>query len=270
MKLTQKVTLAILVALLVAAAIGLYLTSGPAAPTESSTVSQAETPAINQHFLDVARNLAYHAATPEEQHAAQAALNAADHELDLEYAYALQLAALEPVPQTPEIQAIQDRIAKINAAIQKRQAEVNQIKSAIGRISEARRAALEDQLDISQAELNLFQEALADAQDDLIQAGGDPQQRLQELKAEHEAASNAADTFKFPPLSSAGPAASLLAKWSDWRSIHSRQVQIRQARQGALAGADGLASQLSALEKQIAAEQAQRKALAAHELTPGH
>jgi small-conductance mechanosensitive channel len=271
MKVTQNVTLSALIALLAAATIGFYLTSGspssslPAKPAPSSSGQRTS---LNQRYLDTVRRLASTTTTPEEQEAAKNALEAADYELDLQYAYALQLAAIEPVPQTPEIHAIQERVAKIKAAIQTRQTEVDQIKSALGRVRGARRDSIEDQLVVGQAELSLLQETLADAEEDLIQAGGNPQSHLQGLKAEHEAASTAADTFKFPPLRGTPALGSLLARWTYWKSIRQKQDQIQQAQKEASAAAPSLERQHDLLEKQLAAEQAQRKALAQHELTP--
>lgn len=271
MKFKQKLTLAALLALLVAAGLGLYLTSGPPTSTLSSKptpASNGEVASLNQGYLDTVLRLASTTSTPEEQHAAKAALDAADRELDLQYAYALQLAASEPLPQTPEILSIQDRIARIRNAIQKRQTEIDQIKNAMQRVRGARQDALQNQLDVLQAELNLFQEATADAKDELIQAGGDPQNRLQELKAEHEAASNSADTFKFPAIRGTPALGSLFASWSYWKSVREEGLEIEQARQEALLGAADLSRQHDAIAKRITTEQAQRKALAGHELTP--
>ena len=272
MKITQNVTLCALLALLVAAAIGLYFTSGSrmsSPPANAVAASGGQKASLNQHYLDTLTRLASTATTPEEQRAAKKALDAADRELDLQYAYALQLASIEPVPQTHEIQAIQERMAKIKAVIQTRQKEVDQIKSALERERGARRDPLEGQLAVRQAEVNLLQETLADAKDDLSQAGGNPQSRLEELKSEHEAASKAADTFKFPP-SSGGipPLGSLFARWTYWRSIRQKQLEIQQARTEASAEAVKLEHQHDLVAKQLAAEQAQRKALAQHELTP--
>src|ERR1035437_5838315 len=81
MKVTQKVTLGALLTLLAAAVVGLYLTSGSASftsPSQTRPASEAEAPLINQRYLDTALSLASLAATPEEQHAATSALDAAD------------------------------------------------------------------------------------------------------------------------------------------------------------------------------------------------
>ena len=271
MNFTQKVTLGALLALLAAALVGLYLTSGSTSLTsrnQARSPSEGETPSINQLYLDTAQGLASLAATEEEQRAAKNALDAADHDLVLEYGYALELSATESVPQTPEIRAVQNRILKLKGSIQTRQDEVNRLKNALEKVKGTRRDAVQEQLDVSEAEVNLSQEALADAKDDLIRAGGDPHSRLLELKAEHEAASNAADKFKFPPLRDSAPAGSLLAEWSQWKSIRLKQLAMGEAQQAAFAAAADLARQHDALAQLVDAEKSQRKTLASRELTP--
>jgi small-conductance mechanosensitive channel len=271
MKMTRRLTEVVLLVLLGAAMVGLYLTSGSTTPASSSrgTASSAgEALSINPRYLDTARRLALMAATPEEQQAAINALDAADHELDLEYAYDLQLAANAPVSETPEIQAIQERIGRIRKAIKMHQAEVDQLKSALHRVGGSRHAALEEQLDVVEAELSLSKEALGDARDELVRAGGDPQSRLEKLKAEHESASRERDTFKFSPLSPPGLSGSLLAKWSRWRTIRHEESQILQARQEAVDAAANPTRLHEALKKRIATEETQQKALLTHDLTP--
>jgi small-conductance mechanosensitive channel len=270
-KLSQKLTLGTLLALLAAAAVGLYLTSAPApstAPRKATPGLNAGVLSLNQRYLATARRLASTATTLDERNAAKAALKDADHELDLQYAYALQRASLEPVPQTPEIRSIRERITRIKTAIGTRTTEVSQIKAAAERVRGMRHATLEDQLDVAQAELSLLQEMLADAKDDLIQAGGDQQARLQKLKTQDATASHAADTYRFPPLQSMAPSPSFLAKCSIWRSFHRNSLQIQQAQKEASAAAAALSLPRNSLQKQLAGEQEQRSALEKRELTP--
>ena len=271
MKITQRLTEVALLVLVAAAIVGLYLTSGASSrrsSSEEASSSAGENLSLNTHYLDVARQLALTAATPEEQQLATNALDATDHELDLAYGYNLQLEASQPVQMTPKIQAAQERIARIKQVVQKRQAEVDQLKGAIDRVSGPRRTALQAQLEVSQAELNLAKEVLGDAKDQLVRAGGSPQTVLNKLKAEHVAASQERDTFKFPPFSQPSRSGSLLARWSRWRTVRREQAQIRQARQGAVAAAGGLSRQHQAIKQNIATEEQQQKALVSHELTP--
>ncbi|MCL5671041.1 MAG: hypothetical protein M1423_07075, partial [Acidobacteria bacterium] len=109
MKITQRMTVVALLALLAAGVVGLYLTAGLTTPASSSkgTASPAGVAlSLNSNYLATARQLALTAATPAEQNAASDALDAADRELDLAYGYDLQLASREPVQETPRSQAI--------------------------------------------------------------------------------------------------------------------------------------------------------------------
>jgi small-conductance mechanosensitive channel len=270
MKITHRLAEVVLLALLAAAMVGLYLTSGSpkSASSAGNSAPDGEALALHTHPLDTARRLALTATTPEEQQAVTTAMDAADREMDLEYAYDLQLAANQPVAETPEIKAIQERIGRISDAVKRRQAEMDELKSALNRVGGARHAALEQQLGAAEAELNLSKEVLGDSRDQLVRAGGDPKSRLDKLKAEHESASRERDTFKFAPLQPPGPSGSVLAKWSRWRTVRGKESQILQARQEALAAAARLAGQQKALEQRIATEEAQQKALATHDLTP--
>ena len=271
MKGAHRVTVAVLLGLLVAAALGLYLTSGPAPggiPPKGTAASPGDPASLDQHYLETVRALASRVTTPQEQREARAALDAADHDLDLQYAYALQLAAVTPVPETPAIHALQQRIARINAATRARQFEIQQIKRALGRVRGPARATLQDQLDLSQAELHLLGETLGDATNDLIQAGGDPTSRLQDLNAAHVAASKAFDTFQIPAPLGTPTLSSLLARWPYWRSLHRTRLRIEQAGQAALAEAARLSRQRDQLARQLDEEEAQQTALARHELTP--
>ena len=252
-----------LLVLVAAAAAGLYLTSPPVAPRSAS-----ESPDLDPRYLRTALQLAEQAETPAQRSAARSALNAADHELDLQYAYALQLASIAPIPASPKIRALQERIATIDRAIVTRQQEVSQLDTLVRRLHGARRSALQQQLDVRQAELSLFHDALDDANDALDRAGGSLQGRLAQLKAQHVALSKEHDTFEFPPYAHAPASGSLLARGSRWRAAGRAQSQIRQAWRAAEAEVAGLRSRRDSLKKRIAAEEAQRKDWEKNELTP--
>jgi small-conductance mechanosensitive channel len=269
MKVRKKLVGAGLLVLLAAGLAGMYLTSRPVAPASSKTASglSGASASLNPHYLNAAIALALQAATPEEQRAAQNALNDADHDLDLQYAYALQLAAITPVPETPQIRALQHQISKINNIIETRQTEVKQLESLLPRLHGARKVALERQLDVRRAELGLSHEALSDANDSLDRAGGSLEGRLAKLKADHVAMSQERDTFKFPALPGSAASGGLLAKWSHWRTVYSQRSQIQRAQQEADAAALDLMNEHDVLLKRIATEDAQQTS-EERELTP--
>jgi small-conductance mechanosensitive channel len=167
----------------------------------------------------------------------------------------------ETFAQTPEVKDIRDRIGRIQTAIEKKQNEVTELAEKVKVARASQRDALQQQLDIGQAELNFYKERLDDVKDDLVRAGGDPHSKIQQLVDEHEAASHAADSFKFTPVNQAPPAASsLMAKLSRWSAVRKKRKQLLQAQQEALNAADTLGSQRGPLAQRVDMEQAQRKA----------
>ncbi len=271
MKLTQGLTGAALLALVAAGAVGMYLTSRPASPVSASTASPAvpdESPSLDSRYLKTAIRLAARTETPGERRAAENALSAAERELDLQYAYALQLAAIAPSPATPGIDALRQRIETLDKSINTRRAQVTRLTGMAQRLQGARRRALEQQLDVRRAELEFLHEARQDAEHALDAAGGSPQGWLTKLQAEHTALSQERDAFKFPPYANSTVSDSLLARWSRWEAIGRAQSRVRNARQAASAGSADLTIRQSSLEKRIASEEAQGRAWWNDKLTP--
>src|SRR5271169_1041279 len=173
MKVPHKWTFLGLLALVAAAIASLIFTDIARNTPPKSKAAQAADAAselINQRYLDTARKLTAMAATLAEQQLAQDAVRVTDRELDLEFAAALQATAEATGARTPEVRAIQERIARIQTAIPAKQEEVNQLTEAAKKARGDRRDDLQEQLDVSQAELGLYQEALGDAKEDLIRA----------------------------------------------------------------------------------------------------
>jgi len=264
MKSSQRLTLIVLVVLALAGAVGLILSGISPQPPLQNKDSQSTgvgNITIDQRYLDTARGLSAMASTAQEQQVAQEAIHIADQELDKEFAAALQAVGSETYAQTSEVKDIRDRIGRIQTAIEKKQDEVAQLTEKVKVARASQRDFLQQQLDVGQAELNFYKERLDDVKDDLVRAGGDPHSRIQQLVDEHEAASHAADSFKFTPASQIPPAASsLLAKWSRWSAIRKKQKQLLQAQQDALNGADTLTRLRGPLAQRVDMEQAQRKA----------
>lgn len=266
MKESQRFTLIALLALAVAGVVGLILsrTTSLAPPQNKSSQGQgASSVAINQEYLNTAGRLLARAATADEQQVAQAAVRIADQELDLAFAAALQAAGRAPVTQTPEVRDIKEKIQKIQAAIEAKQAEVKQLTDAAKTARPKQRDSVQQQLDVSQAELNFYKERLDDVKEDLIRVGGDPQSKIQQLVDEHKAASHAADSVKTAPISQPPPEpSSLLAKWSKWKTIREKQGEVVQALQEALNAAEAMVRQRAPVAGRVDAEQAQRKPVA--------
>ena len=256
-----------LLVLVAAAVAGLFLTPGaPNLPgrNKNSQATTAGGEQIDQHYLETARRVSALATTPEEQQLAQDVLRVTDRELDLEFAAALQATGNQSVSLSPEARAIQERIEKIQAAILASQEKVTQLTEAVKKTRGNKQEVVQQQLDVSQAELDLYKEGLADAKEDLIRAGGDPHSKVQQLVEEHKAAAHGAESVQFVSTNQPTPrfpSGSFLAKWSRWSTIRWKQDQLRQAQEEAFSAAAARARDHEALAQQLEKEQAQRQGL---------
>jgi hypothetical protein len=269
MKVSHKLTLTSLLLLAVVGVAGLILTSESRfipRRDKSPQAASADNELISLQFLNTARRLSTLATTPDELSLAQDALRFTDRELDKQFAAALQTTANVSASQTPAVRAIQERIRRIGTAIQAKQEDVQGLTEAVKNAKKSQQASMQQQLDVAQAELNLYKEALGDAQDDLIRAGGDPHSKIQQLVEEHQATAHEVDSIKLVPANQAGVAptsGSLVAKFSYWNALRQKQNQILQAQQEAYRGAAAVATIHDAMEQQFQNEQAGRKGVAA-------
>ena len=189
MQSNQRAFLIVLIVLLVLTGAGLFVTTEWGARTVSPAASpsnSAQSPVDLQQFRN-AQSLAQLAATPEEQDLARDALRKADHEVDFAFASALYTAASQPVPSTPEIKAILERISKGEQEDAELNADVARLTKLQASAKENQKEALTQQLDLAKSRQELIEDELADAHQDLERAGGDPQSRIQRMVDEYNA-----------------------------------------------------------------------------------
>ena len=267
----NKRTLICLLLLATGGIAGLILTSqsrNSRPSSKSAGPADSDNGPTNPQFLDTARRLTTLVTTADEIPLAQDALREADRELDMQFAAALQATAQAPIPQTQAVQRIQRRLVRTGKSIQDKAEEIQGLQEAMKKARPSQRDGIQAQLDVSQAELNLYKETLEDAQDDLIRAGGDPHSRVQQLVDEHKAASNEVDAIKITPSKPTASAASLVGKFSQWNTLRQKENQIFQAKQDAYSAAAELAKSHDAMQQQVQAEQAKRKAASSPALPP--
>src|SRR5580700_429041 len=195
---------AVIVLLLVAAGYGIFRTRPPASPsvdrplsaTSQSTTNSSDQPLVDQSALATARRLAQTPNSPAEVPFATEALRLADQEMDLAFATAVREAAEHPPVLSPEAKTIEAALQKAENALDADKAQVAQLTAADAKAGGSKKDALDDQLDLAKAQLELDQDEIDDAKQDLMRAGGDPQGRIQAMVEEHEAASHASDSTK--------------------------------------------------------------------------
>jgi small-conductance mechanosensitive channel len=223
-----------------------------------------------------AQQLAPLAVTHSEQEDAQDALRLGDHAVDMAFADALRDATENPAPLTKETRALAARIQTLEDAAVADEESVAELKEQVAKAHDSKADALQDRLDLAEAQLALDQDDLDDAHQDFIRAGGDKHATIQKLLDEYEAGQPQADASHpgaaiptAPTITSAAANSSVELTKSDsidaqsqaWLSLRSKEKLLIQARDSALADAASLSVTHDALEKVLTEEKTQKKIL---------
>ena len=265
MRKLQKTAAAVLIALLIAAGYGLWVTTAvpptPARPAKASPSADAPTasamPVIDESTLLTAQRLARLANTPEEQSLAQSALQVADHELDLAFSAALWHLEAYPPALSAEASQIQQRLVEAQKTLASDTDSVKQLTRELSQAADADKPAIQDRLDLAQSRMELAQDEVQEANADLLQAGGNVHQRIQQMQQEHEAAQHA--ETRAPPAAAAGGLGSLrgmVGAIRDWLALREKQRELSAAQ----LQVDASVAQLAAERQQIASDLATNKA----------
>ena len=257
MKSIRIIAGAVIATLLVAAGYGIFRTRPPVSPalgrplssTSQKTTNSQDQPLVDQSALTTAQRLAQTPNSPAEKPFATEGLRLADQEMDLAFASAVREAAEHPPKLTPEEKQIQLRQQKAESALDADKAQVAQLTAAEANASGSRKDALDDQLDLAKAQMELDQDEIDDAKQDLIRAGGDPQGRIQTMVEEHQAASQSSDSTKIT-VSEPAETRGLIRHLQQWWAFHKKQLQLWRAKQEAEVSAAALSKKHNSLEQQ--------------------
>jgi small-conductance mechanosensitive channel len=143
------------------------------------------------------------------------------------------------------------------------QSQVSQLTDAAAKAKGEKQEQIQDNLDIAQEDLNLAQDEVDDAKQDLIRAGGDPEDRIQQMEQGHKAAEKTGITAAVniaPPQYTPG----LIHRYQEWSLLHQKQQLLSWAQEAAQTAAADLAKQHDALDAKIDAEKAATPQLAHH------
>ncbi|HEY8106219.1 MAG TPA: hypothetical protein VIE46_08930, partial [Gemmatimonadales bacterium] len=246
MKPLDKVTLVVLAALLAAAAAAYVSTARNDTGSRAQSDASPAAGLIDRRPFETAERLASLADTPAETELAREATRLGDHSIDLAFTIALVEAAEHPPAPTPETRGIRSRIDSMQRLIADDSARAAKLTRESGQGVAADR--VETDRELITAQLELYRGELADAKDDLIRAGGDPQGRIRQMVADHNssehgtaaisktAATNAAAP---PPTERPG----LLGKIERWRAFAGKQSALKQAQEETTAGIPALTAQ---------------------------
>ena len=262
----QQIIAAVLIVLLLATGYGLWSTADSSAGPVSRTsaivvVGQTDNgiPVIDQHTLLIARRLAHYASNPEEQALAQEAVQTADRELDLAFAAALHHLESHPPTLSPAASQIQQRVNGVQKQLDADSANSKQLSEQLAKASDTDKAALQDRLDLAQSQVVLEQDELAQANEDLLQAGGNVHQRIQQMQQEHEAAEQAGSHLPSPAVATGSLAnlKGMVGEFRQWWALRKKERWLGWAREHVLASAEQLASERAKIAAELAASKAQ-------------
>ncbi len=272
MKSSQKILLLLCLVLLAAAAAGVVLTRGTSSlpfgqrrPEQTAAKGAAPLALVDQQPLSTARELSRLATSPEEQPLAKEAIRIADHEVDLAFAVALRQAAEKPVVPNAQTRDILARLHEAEKLTEADQLQISRLTQQLAIASGGKKTGVEQELELARAQLELDQDELEDAKQDLIRAGGDPQSRIRRMVEEHEAGQH--QDHGAPPATAPGASAAaisargLAGAFEEWNRLRTKQNRLLRARREAQNATDALMREHEELEKHLAAEGSKAPAL---------
>jgi small-conductance mechanosensitive channel len=229
---------------------------------KSRTSAQTARSLVDLRPLQTARRMAALASTPEEQRLAHEATKVGDHEVDLAFFDALRTTEENPPTLTPEAKQLLDRKNKMQQAVAEDQANIALLTKKLAAAPEAQKENLQDQLDVAKAQLELDQDELDDAAEDLEQAGGDPQAKIKRLQAQHEASGHdqTQTGSAVNPHEQEYQAYTLLSVARAWQALREKKQQIEEARQETIQKQQRLNKRHDTLTAQLEQERENREA----------
>jgi small-conductance mechanosensitive channel len=258
MKTFHKIAGVALALLLIAAAYGIFQTrtTTPAVPTNSAATenggktSTAQPQVVDQTPLKIAQQLAPLATLPGERQLAEESIRLTDHEVDIAFTSALRDATLHPPTLSAEAKEIQARMQKAEHGLAATQAQITQLDAAIAKANGDQKDALEDQLDIANAQVELDQDEVDDSKQDLIRAGGDPQDRIQAMVKDHEASTKATEVA-LAAATTPAEHGGLVYRAMQWWALHKKQMLLWRAKAATANTIGTLSARHDALEKEL-------------------
>ncbi len=247
----QKLSAALLAVLLIGAGIAWWKTSPPSPKVMAQRAAAVTSAAlVDETAYATAQRMALLATSPQEQPFVQTALRVADHELALAFTAALRDVEAHPPTLSPEALKIQDRLQKSQQMLDADQQRVTQLTQSLAQAKVAQKDSVQDELELAQSQLDLDKDEVEAADQDLLAAGGNPQQRIEAMVQEHDAqvkarATSAAAAVTAPATTTA-PHGSLL-RFGDWLKLRQKEQQLKDASTAATSKAQDLTQQRVAL-----------------------
>jgi small-conductance mechanosensitive channel len=256
MKLFRRLSIAIPAALLLLCLFGAWWTRGSMThlPFLRGKRATAQNALVDQRPWQTIESLAPLAVSAEEQSLAREAERLADHDVDQAFALALRQAALRTRTLTGDALAVQQKVSQLQALVKEDQAKVDALTAKLKQPNGA--IADSDDLDVAKAQLQLDNDELGDANEQLARVSGDQRPQIQQELTARQAAMKKYDSQanggQIAILSSTrhGTLAGRISSWFDQRS---RMTLIQQAKADTDEDVARLTAQHDDFEKRAAA-----------------
>ncbi|PYX38684.1 MAG: hypothetical protein DMG81_11145 [Acidobacteria bacterium] len=206
--------------------------------------------AIDQSSLYNARRLAQMPTSADEFPMAQEALRLGDREMDLAFAAGVREVQEHPPVLSAQAKQSEARLQKAEKSLEADNVRVEQLTSALSKATGIKADSLQGQLDEAKVQVQLDQDEVDNAKQELAIAGGDTQGRIEQLMKEHDDASHVADTTTvntaIPP-----DRTGLVHRYQQWSELHDKKLQLWQAKQDAESAAVEFTKRRDALQSNI-------------------
>jgi small-conductance mechanosensitive channel len=265
MRKQQKIAAAVIVLLALATVWGIWSTTTDSTDTGAGKgAAKGHSPSlVDQRPLKRAQRLAQQATTHDEKPLAQEALRLADYDVDLAFAEAIRDARLHPPPLSPEAKADKARLDKAQKVLESEQERSKALAEQLAKTPANQQDTVDADLIQAEADADLAQDEVDDAKHDFELAGGDPVDRVQAMKKEHEdTAHNTPNAI--PTAAEPGEPFGLYHRVVAWKRLHDKQMLLWRAKSKTEDEIAAVQAKHNALESQIEKAKASEPELSHH------
>ena len=267
MKAHQWIVTLGLLALVLAAAVGLVVTR-QSAQSNSAGPTGRRPPIVDEQPLKTARAMATLASDWDEQRFSRQALKLADHSVDVAFSYEMRQATEHPAQPTPESRKLYAKSDQSQNAVKADQERIELLQKQLASAKDSRaQDSLQQQIDLTKAQLELDQDELEDVKGDLVRSGADRLSRVQRQFNRHEATQKEYETSnpQTSPGAGSNPQArssSAISQFSAWNSLRGKTLRLQQALDEAKEAASKIRESHDTLASQVAMEVSNKEAIA--------
>src|ERR1700694_1700785 len=187
-------------------------------------------------------------------------------EVALAFADELRQAAEQRSDQDPKNRDLYLKLQQAQAALADVQSRVEQLKAQISSAKPGEKEALQDREALLDAEQALDEDEVADAQQELIRAGGDQEAAVQRQRDQHEAGEHALEQHQSQNPAAGSPASAvdlgantLVGQVRAWMWLRDKRANLESARRLAEEMGTELLAQHEALQRRVRQEKPQKE-----------